>query len=55
MTIPPFLQTMLDDLEYTLLVQLGVSFSVPILIWILVTFRREDLFNPPQPKGSDRK
>jgi hypothetical protein len=42
--IPPVLQTILDGLEYTLLTQLGASFSVPILIWVLVTFRRDDLF-----------
>jgi hypothetical protein len=49
-TLSPFWQTVLDDLEYTLLTQLGASFSVPILIWILVTIRREDLFNFAAPK-----
>jgi hypothetical protein len=43
MTLSPFWQEVADDLEYTLLVQLGASFSVPVLIWILVTFRRQDL------------
>jgi hypothetical protein len=40
--ISPFLQTVMDNLEYTLITQLGASFSVPLLIWILVTFRRKD-------------
>jgi hypothetical protein len=56
--LSPFRQTIMDSLEYTLLTQLGASFSVPILIWILVTIRRENLFNfsptqtPPKPKSS---
>jgi hypothetical protein len=33
---------MADDLEYTLITQMGVSFSMPVLIWIFVTFRLED-------------
>jgi len=40
--VPPFLQTILDELKYTLITQLGVSFSMPPLIWILVSFRRKD-------------
>ncbi len=51
MRLSPFLQTVLDDLDYTLVTQLGASFSVPILIWILVTIRREDLFNLARPKN----
>ena len=31
-----------DGFDYTLVTQLGTSFSVPVLIWILVTFRRRD-------------
>jgi hypothetical protein len=42
-TFSPFWTRVLDDLDYTLLVQLGASFSVPVLIWILVTFRRKDI------------
>ena len=42
MSIPPYLQRVLDEMEYTLITQLGASFSVPILIWILVTFQREN-------------
>jgi len=41
-TLSPFWKTVADDLEYTLVTQLGASFSVPVLIWILVTYRRED-------------
>lgn len=50
--LSPAWQTIMDDLEYTLITQLGASFSVPILIWILVTIRREDLFclASPQPE-----
>ena len=33
-----------DDLEYALITQLGASFSVPVVIWVLVTFRRSDGF-----------
>ena len=48
MATPAYLQTILDEMNYTLLNQLGCSFSVPILIWILVTFRRENLFSQAQ-------
>jgi hypothetical protein len=41
MTMPSFLQSILDKMEYALITQMGVSFSVPILIWILVSIRRE--------------
>jgi hypothetical protein len=40
--LSPFWQGIADDLEYTLINQLGASFSVPVLIWIVVTFRLED-------------
>ena len=43
LTLPPFLKQIVDDLQYTLITQLGASFSVPVIIWLLVTFRREDL------------
>ena len=52
--LSPFWQTFMDDLQYTLLQQLGASFSVPILIWILVTIRREDLYNFVLPKDAAR-
>ncbi len=35
-------QRMVGELDYALMNQLGVSFSVPVVIWILVTFRRQD-------------
>ena len=50
MSTPPFLQRILDEMDYTLLTQLGASFSVPILIWILVTFRAENLLEQVQRK-----
>jgi hypothetical protein len=42
LTLPPLLKTIVDDLDYTLLTQMGVSFSAPVLIWMIVTFRRQD-------------
>ena len=45
LAVPPVGQTILDALQYTLLTNIGAGFSVPLLIWILVTFRREDLFS----------
>jgi hypothetical protein len=41
-TLSPFWKEVADNLQYTLITQMGVSFSVPVLIWILVTFRLED-------------
>jgi hypothetical protein len=40
--LTPFWQRVVDDLRYTFLTQLGVSFSAPVLIWLLVCFRRHD-------------
>jgi hypothetical protein len=42
-TLTPFQKEITDNLEYTFLTQLGASFTVPVLIWLLVTFRREDI------------
>jgi hypothetical protein len=42
MTLPPFWKEVADELDYTLMNQLGASFSVPVLIWILVAFCRKD-------------
>lgn len=41
-TLSPFWKQVADELQYTLVTQLGVSFSVPLFIWILVTFSRKD-------------
>jgi hypothetical protein len=41
-TLSAFWQNVSDQLNYALLNQLGASFSVPVVIWILVTFRRQD-------------
>ena len=54
-TLSPFWQSRADDLEYVLITQLGASFSVPLVIWVVVTFRRRDLellsdgFPKPRP------
>jgi hypothetical protein len=53
--LSPFWKEMVDALDYTLLVQLGASFSVPILIWILVTIRRQDLFRIAGGNQNDRR
>ena len=42
LTLSPFWKTAVDDLNYALLIQLGASFSVPVMIWVVVTFRRQD-------------
>ena len=42
LSLSGFWQQAADDLNYTLMIQLGASFSVPVVIWILVTFRRQD-------------
>ena len=39
----PFLKTIVSGLEETLITQLGASFVLPTLIWILATFRGADL------------
>lgn len=41
-TLPPFAKLITDALEYTFVTQIGPGFAVPILIWILVTFRQKD-------------
>ena len=53
LNLSPAGQTMMDDLEYTLITQMGASFSVPPLIWILVTIRRENLFSLAPPKKAN--
>jgi hypothetical protein len=41
-TLSPLWKEIADALEYTLVVQMGASFSIPVLIWIAVLFRRQD-------------
>jgi hypothetical protein len=41
--LTPFWKTIVSGLEETLVTQLGASFAIPVLIWILATFRVEDL------------
>jgi len=42
-TFSPFWKTVVNGLEETLITQMGASFVAPTLIWILVTFRADDL------------
>lgn len=46
MTMSDFGKQVTDALSYCLVNQLGASFSIPVLIWIVVTFRRQDLHSP---------
>jgi hypothetical protein len=41
-TLSRFWKTVTDELAYACMNQLGISFTVPVLIWILVTFKRQD-------------
>lgn len=41
--LSPFLKTIVSGLEETLVTQLGASFALPLLIWICVTFRSDNL------------
>jgi len=43
LTFSPFLKTIADALEYTLVNQMGAGFTAAVAIWILVTFRLKDL------------
>ena len=42
LTFSNFGKILADELDYTLMNQIGASFSIPVLIWIIVTFRRQD-------------
>ena len=42
-TLSPFWKEIADALEYTLVTQMGISFSIPVLVWIAVLFRRQDV------------
>ena len=42
-TLSPFWKPVADALQYTLVTQMGISFTVPVLIWIAVVFRRDDV------------
>ena len=41
-TLSPLWKQIADALEYTLVVQMGASFSIPVLIWVAVLFRQGD-------------
>ena len=42
-TLTPFWKGIADAIEYALITQIGISFSMPVLIWMVVTFRRSDI------------
>jgi len=42
LTLSHFWQRAVWELNYALMTQIGASFTVPVLIWVLVTFRRQD-------------
>jgi type IV secretory pathway TrbL component len=42
LSLSAFWQNAADELNYALMTQIGASFSVPVVIWVLVTFRRQD-------------
>jgi hypothetical protein len=42
LTLSKFEERVVGELNYALMNQLGVSFTVPVVIWTLVTFRRQD-------------
>jgi hypothetical protein len=42
MTLSAFWKNVVDQLNYALMNQIGASFSIPVVIWIFVTFRRQD-------------
>jgi hypothetical protein len=52
-TLSDFWKEVVDDLDYTLINQMGASFAVPVLIWILVTFKSQDAFKRGRPKSRD--
>jgi hypothetical protein len=41
--LTPFWKAIISGLEETLVTQLGASFTIPVLIWLLTIFRVEDL------------
>ncbi len=42
-TLGPLLKRIAGGLEETLITQMGASFVIPVLIWIVVTLRRQDV------------
>ena len=42
LTLTPFWKQTTDGLEETLITQMGAGFVVPVLLWIVVTLRRQD-------------
>ncbi len=57
LTLSPFWKQTAEGLEETLITQLGASFVVPVLIWIPVTLRRQDVIawqSPGQKRDAGR-
>ena len=45
LTFTPFWKSVVEGLDETLVNQMGMSFVVPVFIWILVTLRRQDIID----------
>jgi len=45
LTLSAFWKSVVEGLDETLVTQMGVSFVVPVFIWMLVTLRRQDLID----------
>ncbi len=43
LTLAPFWKSVVAGLDESLITQMGASFVVPVMIWIVVTFRRQDV------------
>ena len=43
LTLSPFWKNMANGLEETLITQMGASFIIPVLIWILITIQMRDV------------
>jgi hypothetical protein len=54
-TLTPFWKQIADALQYTFITQMGISFTIPVLIWILVTFYQSDRSLALRPLESVRE
>jgi hypothetical protein len=41
-SLAPFWKTIVEGMEETLITQMGASFVVPVIVWLLVAFRQQD-------------
>ncbi len=53
--LSPAWQSTADALKYTCLDQMGISFTAPVLIWLLVTFRVEDASRFSSASGAQNR